>query len=163
MVEYSDYECPFCGEVARETLPTLVREYVDTGKIIVVFKNMPLPFHQFANGAAIAATCGGEQGRFWQMHDQLFTEPVKLSNLDLRAFAMRIGLDLARYDSCVAGTQAPKVVEADRAEAQALGLTSTPTFLFGRLEGDGQVRVSDVLTGAKPITTFRAILDKLLK
>lgn len=117
IVEYSDFECPFCGVVARETIPTLKREYMDTGKVMLVFKHLPLPFHSLAPGAAAAAVCSGQQGKFWQMHDRLFAKPMKLTAQDLRASAGQVGLDLPVYDACRAGTAPSTLVDADRSEA----------------------------------------------
>jgi protein-disulfide isomerase len=163
IVEYSDFQCPFCGVVARDIMPTLIQEYVETGKVIVVFKNFPLAFHALAPGVAAAALCAHQQGKFWQMHDRLFAQPTKLTDRDLRASASNVGLDLVLYDLCRSGTASAKLVEADRSEAEALNITGTPTFIFGRVQPDGQVSATDVLTGAKPIGNFRAILDRLLE
>lgn len=163
IVEYSDFQCPFCGAVARDTMPTLIREYVDTGKVILVFKNLPLAMHPLAPGAAAAALCAGQQGKFWQMHDRLFALPIKLADQDMRASASQVGLDLGLYDSCRAGTASAKLVDADRSEAEALKITGTPTYLFGRVEPDGRVRATEVLSGAKPIANFKAVLDRLLE
>lgn len=163
LVEYSDFQCPFCGVVARDTMPTVIREYVDTGKVMLIFKHLPLAIHPLAPGAAAAALCAGQQGRFWQMHDRLFAEPVRLADQDLRASASEVGLDLAIYDQCRTQALSRKLIEADRIQAEALQITATPTFIFGRVEPDGRVRATDVLTGAKPIANFKAILDRLLE
>jgi protein-disulfide isomerase len=163
IVEYSDFACPFCGAVARDTLPTVIREYVDPGKVILVFKNFPLPSHPSAPHAAAAALCAGQQGKFWQMHDRMFDKPMKLTEQELRETASQLGLDLTVYDSCRAEPTAAQLVEADRSEAETLKITGTPTFFFGTVEPDGRIRVTDVLSGAKPVANFKAILDRLLK
>jgi protein-disulfide isomerase len=163
IVEYSDFQCPYCGDVARDTLPDLARAYVDTGKVILIFKHLPLSIHPLAPAAASAASCAGEQSKFWEMHDQLFSKPAKLAAGDLRAAAGEIGLDLTRFDQCRNGAAAAKLVEDDTLEAERLGVTATPTFIFGRLEPGGRVRATDVMTGAKPAKEFKRILDRLLR
>jgi protein-disulfide isomerase len=162
MVEYSDFQCPYCGAVGRDIMPALRREYVEAGKVMFVFKHFPLVVHPLARGAASAAVCAGQQGKFWQMHDRLFAQPAKLNDEDMRASAGQVGLDLNLYDSCRAGTESRKLVEADASEAEAFKLTGTPTFFFGRIGSDGRVRATAVLSGAKPIVGFRSILDRLL-
>jgi protein-disulfide isomerase len=163
ILEFADFECPFCGVVARETIPTLIREYVETGKVILVFRNLPLAMHPLARNAAAAAFCAGQQGRFWQMHDRLFAQASGLADRDMRTYASQLALDLALYDSCRATTASAALIEADSSEAGALKITGTPTFIFGRVESDGRVRATDVLSGAKPIANFRAVLDRLLE
>jgi protein-disulfide isomerase len=163
VVVYSDFQCPFCGVVARDTLPPLIRDYVDSGKVLLAFKHLPLAIHPLASAAAAAAACASQQGRFWQMHDRLFMEPARLADSDLRSAAVQAGVDLKVYDSCRAGASAAEIVEADRSEAESLGITGTPTFVFGRVAPDGRVRATDVLTGAKPIAVFIEILDRLLQ
>jgi protein-disulfide isomerase len=162
IVEYTDFQCPFCGAVAKDTLMTLVRDYVDTGKVILIFKSLPLSIHPLAQGAAVAALCAGEQLRFWQMHDLLFARQSTLADQDLRAAASEVGLDLRRYDSCRSEGSPAKVIKADASEAAAFGITATPTFLFGTVQPDGRVRATDVLVGARPVADFRAILDRSL-
>jgi protein-disulfide isomerase len=144
-------------------MPTVIRQFVDTGKVILVFKNLPLAMHPLAPGAAAAGVCAGEQGKFWQMYDRLFAQPVRLAEADLRRSAGEIGLNLALYDACRAGTAPAKLIEADVAEADAVKITGTPTFILGRVEPDGKVRASDVLTGAKPVAEFETVLNRLLR
>src|SRR5262245_57910947 len=117
IVEYSDFQCPFCGVAARDILPAVIRDYVNTGKVILVFKHLPLNIHPFAPGAAASAFCADQQGKFWPMHDRLFREGIELTDAGLRTAASQIDLDLARYDSCRAGTATKQLVEADPSEA----------------------------------------------
>ncbi len=163
IVEYSDFECPYCGTMARETIPTLIREYVDPGAVVLSFKHLPLPIHALAPGAAASTVCAFQQGKFWQMHDRLFTKPVRLEESHLRSAAREIGIDLASYDSCRAGQASSRIVEEDLDEAGALGVSGTPTFFIGSLERRDRVRVTDVLAGARPLSDFKRILDRLLE
>ena len=97
VIVYSDFECPFCAKVARDTIPVLIREYVDSGRLVLLFKHLPLPTHSLAYGAAISTVCASEQGKFWQMHDRLFRQPIELSEPELRVAASDIGMDLRLY------------------------------------------------------------------
>ena len=163
IVQYSEFQCPFCGTAAREVLPALIRDYVDTGKIILVFKHLPLPMHPLAPGAASAAVCAHEQGHFWKMHDRLFAKPSRLSEEDLRTSAAAIGLDLPRYESCRNEPRTKQMVEADAAEAKQLNVTGTPTFFVGTIESKIRLRPTDAISGAKPIVAFQEVLNRLLR
>ena len=162
IVIYSDFEYPYCGVAARTMIPTLVRDYVEPGKAVLVFKNLPLPSHTLATAAAVAAGCAGDQGKFWPMHDHLFAQPGRLAESELRSAAGQVGLDLDRFEVCRSAGAALKSVDADRSEAESLKITGTPTFILGTIEADGRVRAREIVSGAKPITTFRAALDRLL-
>jgi protein-disulfide isomerase len=161
VVEYSEFQCPYCGAFARDVLPTIVRDYVETGKVRLVFKNTPLPMHEFASSAGVAALCADKQGKFWEMHDRLFSQQDRLADNDVRNVAAQLGLGLMEYDQCHGGRAAVQVIDADSAEARSFGITGTPTFVFGTLQPDGRVKGSDILAGAKPIAAFRAILDRV--
>jgi protein-disulfide isomerase len=163
LVTYSDFQCPYCGMAAREILPVLKKEYVDRGRLRIAFKNLPLSIHPLAPGAAAAAACAGQQRQFWPMHDRLFREPTRLLSSDLEDAATEIGVDRASFESCLSATKTAALVQEDMAEAARLGISSTPTFIIGRLDADGRVRATDVLSGAKPVEAFREILDRLLK
>ena len=94
LVEFSDYQCPFCGQFTREALPQVLAEYVNSGKIRYVFRDFPLEgLHPDATKAAEAAHCAGEQNKYWSMHDRLFENQEKLGIPDLRAYASDLGLD----------------------------------------------------------------------
>jgi len=163
VVTYSDFQCPYCGKAAREILPVLIKEYVDRGRVKIAFKNLPLPIHPLATGAARAAACAAQQRQFWPMHDRLFQEPARLMAADIRVAAAEIGIDPAAFESCLGAAETNAIVMADKAEADRLGISGTPTFVFGRLDADGRVQPTDVLSGAKPVGAFRDILDRLLK
>ncbi len=161
MIEYSDFQYPYCGKAAMELLPALRREYADTGRVALAFKHLPLDIHPHASNAAAAAQCAGEQGKFWAAHDSIFADVTNLTDQALRARVAQVGLDVARYDACRDGPMARSRVDVDKAEASALGITATPTFLIGRVEGDG-VRVLEIVTGMKRLETFKQVLDELL-
>ena len=159
MIEFSDFQCPFCGKATKETLPELRAAYVDTGRVQLAFRHLPLPIHPRARPAAEVAACAATQGRFWPMHDLLFADAGKLEEADLRADAVEAGVTLD--EACVTGAGAARVTE-DLALAKALKLTGTPVFLIGRRLPDGRVKVLHVLPGARPSADFRGVLDELL-
>ncbi len=161
IVEYADFDCPFCAQFAQETEPLIVKEYVDTGKVQLVFKHFPLPSHTGARPAAVAAWCAGREGKFLDMHDWLFRlRDPRESDLEKRA--KEIGLNMVQYRACRAGDDAARQVEADTAEGERLGVTGTPTFFIGKVNADRQVEVTKVYVGGKQIEELRPILDGVL-
>jgi len=162
IIEYSDFQCPYCARFANDTLLTLEKEYVDTGRVLLAFRHLPLvDIHPFAQKAAEAAECAGQSGRFWQMHDRLFSDQKSLNEPGLLASGAAVGLETKSFATCLAGSTAEKV-KADAAQAGKLGLTGTPAFLIGAVQTTGGVKVTDVLSGARPIGEFRAVLDRAL-
>lgn len=163
LVIYSDYECPYCARFDRDTLPTIERAYVNTGKVRVAMRQHPIEgLHPHALDAAAAAVCAGRQGRFWEMHGALFADQHDLGARRIMAEADRLGLDLAAFASCRADDVIKQRVKAEAAQAEAFGLTGTPAFLVGRLQPDGRVKASAVLSGARPIREFTAAIDDAL-
>ena len=129
LIEFSDYQCPYCGRQTKETNPQLQREYVDAGKVRYVFFDMPLEsMHKFAFKAAEAARCAGEQGKYWEMHDRLFANQQALEPWG--AHAKALGLDVARFDTCMGSDKFAGAIRSDMAVAQKLGVGGTPTFLL---------------------------------
>jgi protein-disulfide isomerase len=162
LIEFSDFQCPFCGRYVRETYAELQREFVDTGKVRYAFRNFPLEsIHPLAFKAAEAGECAREQGKFWEMHDRLFADQQALAPSDLLKHGQALGIDDARFRTCFEGTVTARI-KADQAEAARLGLTGTPTFLVGEAQPDGTVKVLQKIVGAQPYATFRAILQALL-
>lgn len=161
LMMYSDFECPYCGTAATKVLPVLRREYVEKGTVMLVFKHLPLDIHPGASRAAAAAVCAHEQGKFWAAHDAFFANTGRLTEPDLRLRVSGIGLDLGEYDICRGDRRNSQQVDSDKAEAAALGITATPTFLFGKVEGN-RLRVTHTLVGIKRLPTFRRLLDQLL-
>jgi protein-disulfide isomerase len=161
LVEFSDFECPFCGQHFRTTYSQLVQKLVETGKLQYVFKNLPLQaIHPKASDAAEAAQCAANQQQFWQMHDRLFGNQQALARGDLRNHAASLGLNMPDYDACIARGDMAIRVRNDLAEATKLGLTGTPTFFLGRRIGD-QVRFTRKITGAQQFNVFRAAIQSL--
>lgn len=149
IAEFSDFQCPFCGKVE----PTLKQiEQVYKGKVRIVWKHLPLPFHKNAMPAALAAEAARSQGKFWEMHEKLFANQSALDLADLRKYASELGLNMAQFDKDLADIAKKKRIDDDAAEARALGITGTPGFIInGRLT-----------TGAKPFEAFASMIDEEL-
>jgi protein-disulfide isomerase len=163
LIEYSDFRCPFCARFARETLPALEAAFVESGRLRVAYKHLPIPqLHPDAPLAAEAAECAGRAGRFREMHDALFAEPGRLTGGAMVTAALALGLDEASFRACLTDGETRERVGRDTAEARALGITGTPAFLVGTTEPDGRVRVTEVISGARPIEAFREAIERAL-
>jgi protein-disulfide isomerase len=162
LIEYSDFQCPFCAAFVRDTLPILRRDYFDTGKAALAFRHLPLPsLHADAVKAAEAAECAHAQGRFWEMHDVLFQNQKALDDAGLERHATTAGTDLGRFRDCMAAAKSADVAAASQASA-GLKVRGTPTFFVGVRAGDGRIRVLDVISGSRPAGTFGAALERAI-
>jgi protein-disulfide isomerase len=161
LVIYSDFECPFCARFAREALPRIQEKYVKTGRVLLAFRQYPLPIHAHAEKAAEAAVCAGRQARFWPYHDLLFASQPALDEASLVERATSLGFDTGAFTTCLQG-EAAAAVRADYAGGGPLGVSGTPTFLAGPIVGGHRLHVSQRFSGALPLAQFEAILDQLL-
>lgn len=162
LVEFSDFDCPFCARFSRDTKDQLMKEYVDTGKVRYVFKHMPLGrLHPRAQREAEAAECARRQNRFWEIYPLLFTNQQPSPDADIRQQAMTAGVGAAAFDTCFAGQATEKVLK-DLDEGARAGIIGTPTFFIGTLDSTGRLKVEDRLVGAEPIAKFKALIDKYL-
>ena len=153
IIEFSDFQCPFCRRFALETLPQIQKEYIDTGKAKLVYKNFPLvQTHQFAFKAAEAALCAGDQGKFWEMHDTLYVNSHLLDINSLKAHASNLGLDTDAFNTCLDSNAKAAIVQQDMLEGRTLGITGTPFFLINGVE----------VSGARPFSDFKQIIDSEL-
>lgn len=160
LVEFSDFECPFCGRHAHDTLPRLRTDYVNTGRVQYAFKHFPLvQIHSVALDAAKHAACAGKQSRFWDMHDYLFEGQSQLSDQLLTLSAGRLRLNVDAFTRCLNTVSGE--ISSDQVDGKRLGVTSTPTFFLGRVTHDGVMSVSLRLTGAHPYETFASAIARL--
>ena len=165
IVEFSDFQCPFCSRFFDQTLPLIEENYINTGKVKLVYKDLPLDnLHPNARPVHIAAECADEQGKFWEYHDVLFetqSEWNRLSSADLSSqlndYATTLGLNSASFDSCLSSQDIADEVNADLLQAASYGATGTPTFFIGT-EKDGFIK----LVGAQPYSAFQSAIDNLL-
>jgi len=161
LIEFTDYQCPFCARHATLTLPALVKDYVDTGKVRYVLRDFPLDIHPNAHKAAEAARCAGDQNKYWEMHDKLFAGQNQLQAAKLSEYAKTIGLNGTEFDACLSKGKYAKAVGEDLQQGVALGVRGTPTLVVGISDGD-KVKDAVMIRGAHPLPTFTAEIDKML-
>jgi protein-disulfide isomerase len=160
MVEFTDYQCPYCRRFQAEVFPRLKRDYIDTGKLRFIARDLPLEIHAAAQPAAEAAHCAGEQGRFWQMHFALLGGAADLAAGGIERRAQALGLDMQRFHACVAQQKYAGVIEAHVREADSVGITGTPGFVIGRA-AHGEL-TGQRLEGAAPYAAYDSYLRELL-
>jgi protein-disulfide isomerase len=164
LVEFSDYQCPFCGRFYRETWPEIDRDYVKTGKVKYVFRDFPLEgLHPQALKAAEAAHCAGEQGKYWAMHDRLFDGQAALEDKDLAQHAGAVGADVTRFEQCLQSGRYTAQVRQSLQDGVQLGVSGTPTFIVGLSEpGSSTIKAAAILRGAQPYSSFKQALDSVV-
>jgi protein-disulfide isomerase len=167
VVEFSDYQCPFCAMFFQQTLPQLDQAFIKTGKIRYVFNNVPLDrIHPSAFKAAEAAECAGDQGKFWEMHDKLFSNQKSLSLTELSSHARAIGLDATQFTQCLDSGKNRSSVQAGLDLASVVGVDGTPTFVIALADAqnvkDTDLKIFGIISGAQPFSVFKSALDKAL-
>ena len=165
LVEFSDYQCPFCARHSQSTLPQVDREYVQTGKIRYVFRDFPIErIHPHAFKASEAANCAGEQGKYWEMHDRLFANRKALGSDQLPGYAEAIGLDMSRFRECLDSGRQAEEIRQDLADGQKAGVRGTPTFFLGVANEDGStIKATRRIRGAVTFGEFKKAIDSMLK
>lgn len=156
IVEFGDYQCPFCGRFFKDTEPQLKKDYIDTGKVKFVFKNLAF-LGKESTDAANAALCAKEQNKFWEYHDKIYSsqqgENQGAFSIDnLKKFAADLGLSTTQFNSCLDSQKYNAQVQADNAEASRLGFNSTPSTAIG----------DTPVIGAQPYNSFKTIIDQKL-
>jgi len=164
LVEFTDYQCPFCSRHFRDTMPKIVEEYVDTGKVKYVLREFPLEsIHPLAFKASEAALCAGEQGKYWEMHDRLFANQNALAVAQLPSHAEPAGLDAAKFKSCLDSGKFSAKIRKDLGDAQKAGATGTPTFFIGLTDPkSNEVKAIRKIVGAQSFAAFKDAFDTLL-
>ena len=163
ILEFSDYQCPFCAQFAKNTLPQLEREFISPGVVQFGFRNNPLEtIHPFAVKASAAAECAGQQSKYWEMHDALFARQPEIGEQLFTAQATDLRLDLNAFTACLDGTEVANRIKDDQQEATRLGLTSTPIFLVGRIKSDGTLHLTKRINGAAAYDVFKKAITELM-
>ena len=157
IVEFSDFQCPYCERFYTQTFSQLKENYIDTGKVRFVFKDFPLSFHEKAMPAALAAECAGEQGKYWDMHDKLFGEQQRWVKSDkpndvFKEFAKELDLNGDQFNECLDSQKYQAEIQADQQEGLAAGVQGTPAFFI-----NGQF-----ISGAQPYQVFQQVIDQIL-
>ena len=170
IVEFSDFECPFCQRFHQETFEDIVKNYVDTGKAIIVYRDLPLSFHDpVATKEAIAGECVKEQGgneAFFNFAQGLYNATASngqgVSDDKLYSLASDAGVDSNKVKECVESEKYKEEVQNDAAAAQSAGVTGTPGFVVGKLQPDGTVTEGTLVAGAQPYDVFASTIDSKL-
>ncbi|HUV83091.1 MAG TPA: DsbA family protein [archaeon] len=152
MIEFSDYECPFCGKYYQQTFSLIEENYIQTGKVKYVFRDYPLKFHQHAKPAAEATECADEQGKYWEYHKILFENQNALDNESLKQYALDLGLDGTAFNECLDSGRMASEVETDFQDGISYGITGTPSFFIN----------GNKVVGAKSYEVFQQLIDKEL-
>jgi protein-disulfide isomerase len=159
IVEFTDYQCPFCRQFHVTTYAELKKNYIDTGKARFYSRDLPLDFHANAMRAAQAARCATEQGKFWPLRDIMAANPDKLEMPNLLEDAASLKLDVAAFRSCVESEKYKNSIQTDVLEAMKIGATGTPTFVVGKSTAEGVD--GEVMLGALPYPMFEEKLKAI--
>ena len=149
IVEFSDYECPFCGRFYSDTYKQIDAEYIKTGKVKFVYRDFPLSFHPQAQKAAEAAECAGEQGKYYEMHNKLFESGVAGGVAGFKQYAKDLGLNSGKFDDCLDSGKMASEIQKDFNDGQNAGIQGTPGFIV-----NGQS-----ISGAQPYSVFKQVID----
>jgi protein-disulfide isomerase len=155
IIEFSDFQCPFCARFFDQTLPLIERDYIKTGKVQLVYRDFPLSFHQYAQKAAEAAQCANEQGKFWEYHDLLFknqNEWISAGEAKLLDYAKALELDTNKFNSCLTTGKYESEVKKDFQDGLQYGVQGTPTFFINGIP----------IVGAQPYEAFKQVIDQQL-
>ena len=165
MIEFSDFQCPFCKRFHSDTLPLIQTNYIDTGKVNFVYRDFPITgIHPNAMPAALASECADDQGKFWEYHDMIFENQNIWKNLNtpdaintFQGYATKLGLDSTEFDLCLSSAKYSQEVNNDLQEGQMYGVTGTPGFFVG----NEKIGFTTII-GAQPFPVFQKILDEQL-
>jgi len=160
MVEFADYQCPFCRKFNSDTFTELKKNYIDTGKVRFVSRDLPLDFHPNAPGAAVAAHCAGEQDKFWELRDLMVANSADLSQDSLLKYGEKVSLDMPAFRACLSDKKYTAAIQKDVADAGTLGISGTPSFVVGRTAKD---QIDGVrIVGAVPYSVFETAIKNQL-
>jgi len=162
LIEFSDFQCPYCQRFHEKTFGRIKAKYIDSGKVRYVFRDMPSPSRGQAVYAAIAANCAGEQGKYFDMHRILFENASRLENKSYVRFAKKLGLDIPKFEACLVDEKQLSEIGKDIEDGQHLGVRGTPTFFVGKIKGNA-IENPKAIVGAQPYRAFKQVLDEALK
>ncbi len=165
VVEFSDYQCPFCRRFYFNTIKQLKKDYIETGKVAFVYRDFPLEFHPMAQKTAEAAQCAGEQGKYYEFHDKVFEEQAKMgqgtipySIDDLKRWASEIGLDMQKFNDCLDNEKYKDEVQKDFYDGIVANVEGTPTIFIGK-----RGKPAKKIVGALPYEVIKAAIEQTLK
>jgi len=162
IVEFSDFQCPYCGRFEQDTFSEIKKVYIDTGKVQYISRHFPLPMHPRARDAAIAARCAAKQQAYWKMRDGLFSQQPRLGPELYEELSSSLQLDRSAFTGCLTDPSSAADVDADLAFGQSVGVRGTPSFFVGRV-AKGQLVDAQNIRGAKHFPMFARAIELLLK
>jgi len=162
MIEFADYQCPFCRSFHSTTFGQIQKNFVETGKLRYVSRDLPLPIHAQAPQAARAARCAGDQHKFWELRHLLITNQDKLGREDVLGYAQSLNMDVPAFTVCVDSKRYDALVQQDSVDANDIGVMGTPTFVLGKTNQKGRFEGVKIV-GAQPYAVFDAKIKELLE
>jgi protein-disulfide isomerase len=163
IIEFGDFQCPYCATFARTIMPELTDKYIAPGRVAFGFWHLPLvQIHPFALRAADAAECADLEGLFWPMHDALFADQAHLDEESLNERAVHLGLDMAKFSACMSAPNNDRIRDSAIHAMSILGNAVTPSFLIGRLQNGMMLQITQRVDGVQPVKIFEQALDSLL-
>ena len=164
LVEFTDYQCPYCARHATSVLPQIEQNFIESGKIQYVLRDFPIAsLHPHAGKAHEAAHCAGEQGKYWQMHDQLFFHQKALGPEHLAEYSEKAGVsDRPAFEACLESGRYHQRARENITEGTEAGVRGTPSFLLGLKDREGNVEVVKLIRGAQPYSVFQEQIERLL-
>lgn len=161
LVEYTDYQCPFCQRYHNDSFAQIKANFIDTGKIRYISRDFPLPMHENARRSATAARCAAEQGKFWELRHTMIVNASQLQPDKLGGYAQSVSMDVPKFQACVDSDKYRAAIDKDIAEGTAAGVNGTPSFVLGRIENGKLQGVR--MVGAMPYSQFEAKIQEMLK
>ncbi|MBE0524557.1 MAG: DsbA family protein [Methanosarcinales archaeon] len=152
IIEFSDFECSFCASFSLQVLPLIEENYIQTGKVKLVFRDFPLDFHPHAKKAAEASECADEQDKYWEYHNKLFENQNALDIKNLKQYAADLGLDETEFNECLDSGTMTSEVEKDLQDGSGYGISGTPTFFISGIK----------VVGARPYEVFEQVIEQEL-
>jgi len=152
IIEYGDYQCPFCKRFFDETESQLRKDYIETGKVKMIYRDFPLPGHPYAMPAAEAANCAKDQGKFWAYHDLIFKNQDNLATIDYLKLAEELKMNTSEFKNCLDSKKYTQKIQNDYNLGSKIGVNGTPTFFVNGKQ----------IIGAQPYSAFKSIIDQEL-
>jgi len=161
MVEFTDYQCPYCRRFETANFDQLKKEYIDTGKVRFVSRDLPLDFHPNAPGAALAARCAGEQGKFWDIREAMMRDTeTDLGPASLSTYGEKVNLNMEQFHQCLDQKKYADVIKKDTVDANTLGISGTPSFVIGKTDKNEIAGVR--IVGAVAYPVFESAINDAL-
>ena len=157
IVEFSDFQCPFCSRAATDAVAGIKKNYVDSGDVAIYYAHFPLEsIHPEATPSAVASECAGEQGKFWEYHDKLFANQGALNSANYKKWAGELGLNQANFDACLTSGKYESKVSEQQQRGLSVGVRGTPGFVVLTEDGD------QLISGAQPFAVFQSVIENAL-